>query len=180
MKIKHYIALGIVSFLLFVIAMFPANLLWKSTSFAFEKNIPGKVESISGTVWDGFFVLNLTSKGLRDRYLVQWELHPWALLTAKLSFSLHIESAKGSLAGGGHLGLLSSGVSDLTGDIDANVANHWLSEAGASVGGLLVLKNVTVVIANKQVDTALGRLNWSGGKVTYQDGRAKKTVDFPV
>jgi len=179
MKIKHYILLGVVSFFVFVIVMFPANLLWRGASSSFEDKVPGKIESVSGTVWDGFFVLNVTNKAFRDRYLVQWELHPWSLLMAKISLSLHVESSRGVLAGRGHIGLLSSGVDGLNGNVDANVVDHWLSQAKASVGGLLTLKNITIVIASKQIDAASGHLNWSGGDVSYRDGGTKKTVIFP-
>jgi len=179
MKIKHYILLGVVSFFLFLIAMLPANLLWRGASSAFEDKVPGKIESVNGTIWDGFFVLNVTNKALRDRYLVQWELHPLALLMAKVSLSLHVESSKGVLNGDGYLGLLSSGVSGLSGNVDANIADHLLSQAGASVGGLLTLKDITIVIADKQIDSASGHLIWSGGEVSYRDGSARKTVDFP-
>ena len=81
---------GIIAFLVFLVAMVPANVLlrWLPPEVA--------VTGLDGTIWSG----NATSLSLRGRALgaVRWSCRPWPLLMLKWSCRVELQPAGGSVS----------------------------------------------------------------------------------
>lgn len=179
MKVRNYVALGICSFLIFVVALFPANLVWKAVASSVGGAVPGKVQSVGGTVWKGFAVADLRMGPVKGLHLVQWNLHPLNLLLAELSLDLEVESENFVVAGGAYLGLLGKGVDGISGNVSASMVEPLLREFGASAEGALQLNNLTVAMSGDAIAEASGDIRWEGGNVKYRSGRSSQSVSFP-
>lgn len=179
MKVRSYIALGILSFLVFIVALFPANIVWKSAEPAISEAIPGKVQTVGGTIWDGFMVLDLRAGPLKGLHVVQWDLHPLNFLLGEVSLDLAAESESFTVSGGGYIGLFGKGIDNVNGDVSARLAESLLKEFGASAEGALHVNDLTVSMSGDAISDASGTIVWDGGMVSYRSGRNSQRIDFP-
>ncbi|PCJ34086.1 MAG: hypothetical protein COA99_14965 [Moraxellaceae bacterium] len=179
MKVRNYVALGLGSFLMFVIALFPANLVWKGMASTVSPMVPGKVQSVGGTLWDGFVVIDLKFGAINTRYLAKWNTHPLNLLLGEVSIELSMESEGFILSGGGYVGVFGKGIQELTGHVSASLAESLLTEFGVRIDEGLSLENVTVTMSGDTISEATGSISWKGGSVGYSIAGSSQTVDFP-
>ncbi len=179
MRLTGYIFLGVLSFLVFVFALFPANLAWKAVPEQTRRSLPIKVDQVGGTLWDGFAVFQSPGGPLRGQFAVQWEFHPLALLALQAAMTLKVQTAGFDLGGRFHVGVNGYGVSDLSGKLDAALINGWLRSQGVTASGDLKLDNVELVVSGGQVDSASGRITWGGGPVKYSQGRNRQNLELP-
>jgi len=179
MKVRSYIALGICSFLVFVVALFPANLVWLAAESSVGSAVPGKVQSVGGTLWNGFVVADLRAGPVNGPHMIQWELHPLNFLLGEISLDLLAEGIDFTVEGGAYFGLMGKGVQGLSGNVKASMAESLLKDLGASAEGDLTLNNVTVEMSGDLIDEASGDIRWGGGKVKYRAGRSTQSISFP-
>ncbi len=180
MKVRSYIAIGVVSFLMFVVALFPANLVWSTIASSVAGAVPGKVQVVGGTVWNGFVVADLRMGDVKGLHLVKWQAHPLSLLLGEVSLDLKIESEGLIASGGAYIGLLGKGIENLTGKVSASMAEPILKQFDASAEGGLNFDGLTVAMSGDEISDASGEIRWDGGKVSYRSGRSTQTVDFPA
>ncbi len=179
MKVRSYIALGIISFVVFVVALFPANIVWKSIESSVSAAIPGKVQVVGGTLWNGFVVLDLRAGPVTGLHVAQWDLHPLNFLLGEVAVDLMAESESLIVSGGAYIGLFGKGVDDLNGNVSATMIEPLLKEFGASAEGALHVENLSVKVSGDSVSDASGVIRWDGGKVQYRSGRSSQSIDFP-
>lgn len=180
MKVRSYIAIGVVSFLMFVVALFPANLVWSSVASSVASAVPGKVQTVGGTIWDGFVVADLRMGDLKGPHLAKWQVHSLNLLLGEVSIDLAVESEGLIASGGAYIGLLGKGIQNLTGQVSASMAEPILKQFDASAEGGLNFDGLTVAMSGDKISDASGMIRWDGGKVSYRSGRSTQTVDFPA
>ena len=180
MKVRSYIAIGVSSFLMFVVALFPANLVWSTVASSVASAVPGKVQTVGGTIWDGFVVADLRIGDIKGLYLAKWQVHPLNLLLGEVSLDLRVESEGVIASGSAYIGLLGKGVQDLTGQVSASMAEPILKQFDASAEGGLHFDGLTVAMSGDKISDASGEIRWDGGKVSYRSGRSTQTVDFPA
>jgi len=165
---------------MFVVALFPANLVWSTVASSVASAVPGKVQTVGGTVWNGFIVADLRMGDIKGLHLAKWQMHPLNLLLGEVSLDLALESEGMIASGSGYIGLLGKGVQNLTGKISASVAEPILKQFDASAEGGLRFEGLTVEMSGDEISDASGEVRWDGGKVSYRSGRSTQTVDFPA
>ena len=179
MKVRNYVALGICSFLVFLIALFPANIVWKAVDSSVGSAVPGKVQSVGGTLWKGFAVADLRAGPVNGVHVVQWDMNLLNLLMGELSLDLAVESKDFVIDGGAYIGVLGKGVDGISGNVSASLAESLLKEFGASAEGALQLNELTIAMSGDTIEDASGDIRWDGGNVKYRSGRSSQSINFP-
>ncbi len=179
---RSLILVGILAYLVFLLALFPINIAYKLLN---PQGLPVSVEALSGTLWQGSAVLKERQIGRLD---VAWSLSPWALMTQQVSAELKIKGQQVRFNGHVNLGLqsfhlpASIQVSDAKGFVAADLVNQFSRPQRVSVQGDLELSslNLSYNLMEKQAQSASGRLVWQGGQVAYPVGRDKRTANMPM
>jgi len=80
------IIIGVLIYLVFLVALFPANIALSLAPLSANMSVSG----VSGSIWSG----SIESLNLQQRQLeqVRWELSPWALLLGKVSIDVQVGS----------------------------------------------------------------------------------------
>lgn len=104
MNLTKKIILGVVIYLGFIIALFPASVAVKLAPL--PNNI--SVSGVSGTIWSG--KIETLSIQRRQLELVQWQLSPWGLLLGKANLDLVIGNRGTAVNGKGLVSLSGSGI----------------------------------------------------------------------
>lgn len=186
MKLRYYVLLAVVALVFFVIALFPAKLAWQLMPESMRGALPLQVTQIGGTLWDGHLAGDVRSGLVSGTHAVSWDLRPLSLLWGTLSVDIHGEHAGYKVEGNLHAGLLSDkGVDDLTGEIDAELANAMLSQLGASASGVLFISELSLGFDDAEdggfkITEADGTLDWNGGPITYSDQGYPRTIEMPA
>ena len=93
-----WLALGVGAYLAFTVAFFPASVAYRWFAPA-ELRLSG----VEGTLWSGQAALGSVGEfGLHE---IEWELHPWSLLLARLSGQVQTRFSGGFLDTGVRVGL---------------------------------------------------------------------------
>lgn len=181
MKLRYYILLAIFSCLFFIVALFPAGLAWNLVPKSVSQGLPIKIQSVGGTLWDGFAVGSTNRGPVKGQHVFAWDLNPLSLLMADLSTGLKAEGADYKIEGTAHYGLLGKGFSDLNGEVNASLANGMLKQFGAKASGDLLIQGVTLEFGSETtINEAEGVITWGGGPVSYKDGRRPKNIELPA
>jgi hypothetical protein len=166
MKIRTYVLVGSLSFGVFAINQLPANLLWRALGAQLSPVLPFAVESVGGSIWNGF-VVGRPQGAFNERVLAQWDVKPASLLMGRLALGLKLESSGFRVSGTGYAGLAAKGVYDLSAKANAAMLDPILQGMGVSASGELILKDVSVGLGkDMQVTDASGSLLWRGGTIT--------------
>ena len=80
MKIRHYVIIGVASYLLFLIANIPAA---TALGWAGKEQLPFQAYGVNGTVWRGSADTVLAQNQRLDD--ITWNIHPLSLLVARLN-----------------------------------------------------------------------------------------------
>ncbi|HVL00166.1 MAG TPA: type II secretion system protein N [Dongiaceae bacterium] len=177
MKTRSLILIGLLSFVLFVIALFPASLALRLVGGA-SSGLPIVVEQVGGTIWSGFFQTRLPQP-VSGPLLVQWDLKALRLLMGELALHLRMEGGQYRLEGDGFWGLWGKGVADLNGDVQAAMLEQVLSQYDVSAQGAIKVDAVSAKLSGQKVVSAGGNVSWSGGPVTVGGGGSPQNIDFP-
>lgn len=180
MKLRSYILLAILVSLICIVAFFPANLAWRAVPAAAKANLGVNVQQVGGTLWNGFIEVNNPRPPLNGPMVVEWDLHPLALLGLNLASTLKVKANGLDLGGRLHVGLGGYGVEGLTGEISATLLNRALAQQGVTASGELLVQGLELVVSGNQVGSAAGQLNWGGGPVTYRQGSIRENLNFPA
>lgn len=176
MKIRSLILIGLLSCLVFAVALLPASLAWRFVGGALPA--PMIVERVGGTVWDGYIFGRISHPVAPGPVVIRWELHGLRFLLGEASLGFGIEGGQYRLRGTGFGGLWGAGVTDVKGDMNASILDEVLGEFGVHPDGVVKLSNVSVTLSGRQVSRAEGLLEWSGGQVRVRDIGAQP-LDIP-
>jgi len=179
MNVKLLIVVGVVSLLFFVVALFPANLAWEMSSSTVSEKLPGKVEAVGGTIWDGFLRVHVDKGPVAGQHVIVWKISPLSLFLAKLSLALDVQGVGYELEGTGYIGLGGSGVEDLSGKLGEHVVNGALSAYRVKVEKGIRVDAVSVGFGDNTVTEAGGQIKWPGGPITFQVSGSAQSVDYP-
>jgi len=175
-KVILLILLGLIVYVVAVVATIPAGWVWKQVS----ENVPlpdnVTVNSITGTVWSGAIGLTALGKPISLDWHMGW-INPFAL-SVPLDLDIAIDNSRleGSLA--------VSYPGDIRFNAQGNVnVSDWSDQIAAS-GGAMIEGNVTIetlglTFENGRVTDGQGRATWPGGTVTWPQGLETQSANFP-
>lgn len=178
MKLRSLILVGLLSAIVFAIALFPAGLAWKMASGSLA-GLPVTVERVGGTVWNGFMVGRLNNPVLRGPIVVDWRLKGLRILMGEIAVGLRVEGNAYRLEGGGHWGLWGKGLSDVDGDLQAQLLDQSLRQFGFSAGGVLTLRDVSANLSGQRITKGEGEISWSGGEINAPGSGANGPIIYP-
>lgn len=178
MKIRNLILIGVLSCVVFAIALLPASLLWRMVSGSMG-GLPVQVERVGGTVWDGYAYGRLRTQFVRGPVVLNWDLKGFRLLLGEVALGLDVEGTDFRIEGAGHWGLWGKGVSHLNGDVQATMLNQSLRQFGVSAVGVINVEDVSVNLSAQTITEATGWIRWSGGRVTAPGAGSGNPINFP-
>lgn len=178
MKIRNLILIGVLSCVIFAIALFPASVLWNMVSGS-ANGLPIQVERVGGTIWNGYATGRLRTQFVRGPVVLDWDLKGLRLLMGEAAVALRAEGNEFRISGSGHWGLWGKGVSHLNGDVQADLLNQSLRQFGISASGVINVEDVSINLAGTTITTAEGWIRWSGGKVKAPGSGSRTPLDIP-
>lgn len=193
---KRLIFTGILAFVLFLFAEFPAALVWSITERFTGNALPVRISNVGGSVWSGHLNLMANNQDyLSGNYQLTWALKPWYLLLGKVHTDINVKGQFLSVEGGFGAGLTLSSfqLDQLHGKVDAALVNKILEGFGVSVEGSLHIQDLTLELATKQAQSSSGAsytafdfkqaggfLGWDGGKVFIVQPGLNQTTQMPA
>lgn len=155
----HYLLLGVVALLLFLVMRFPAPVAYSLAA----GNLGGQVKlaGISGTLWQGEAQqLQLNKQVVAD---LNWQLSAWSLLLGELSGEVSLHQDKAYLQSQLTTPLSGGEVvaSDIEGRLPLNLIQPYLAQLPLPLEGVLSLKLKTLQLdAAGRPQQAEGRIVW--------------------
>ncbi len=171
MKLRYYIIIGIVSYLLFTLSNVPASRvisLAKSST-----NLPAEFRGTYGSLWKGGADSLLIQDAPQVENL-QWDINPLSLLVAQLSGDIHASVKQQSLVGAfsvGPTGQLK--LSDIRARISGEVMQELIQMPLGELGGVFNIDIASAESLNQPVPSVDGRINWKSAQLTLAE-----TVDL--
>jgi general secretion pathway protein N len=172
---KTYAAVGIVTFLIFVVLFAPAKVIWR----IFEDDVSSPLFTLSGlegTVWRG-------SASLMGKFLppgeIAWRINPLGLITGQLSTQLDLHGSFHELTASVALESNYVQVSELSGFIQGDAVNPLIDSYGLQVSGNLDLRDLGLHLIDNWIGEISGNLLWSGGTVKYTTYRSAQLYELP-
>jgi len=177
-KTALYLSLFLLSLMLFLLASLPADVIWyKGVAPQLKgKNIPVKVLSLNGTIWDGQALVRYQS----IESIVDWNISVLGLLSLELPVDLQVKSQVGVINMNASIGLGSSYVELVSADIDLAHLTPLFKRQKVTLSGQFVAKGVQFEVVDNQFKSASGLLSWSGGDIAYPAGRQLHERTLPM
>ena len=177
-KTALYLSLFLFSLMLFLLASFPADVIWhKGIAPQLEgKNLPVKVLSLNGTIWDGKALVRYQN----IESIVDWDIFLFGLLSLELPVELNINSQVGVVSLRADIGLGSTYVELVSADIDLVYLTPFFKRQRVKLSGQFVAKGIQVEVVDNQIKSASGMLSWSGGDIAYPAGRQLHERTLPM
>ena len=162
----HFLLLGIVALLLFMVARFPAGVAYGLAA----QSLPVKFAGLHDTVWDG----GAQQLQYRDKVIAStfWQLSPWSLLVGNLDADIQLLNTGADLEarvvvplGGGEVAL-----SEIKGRLPLPLLQLHLTMIPVPLKGNLSLKLDELLInAEGRPSRAEGRVVWHGAGVQMNE-----------
>jgi len=172
---KIYIAVGIVTFLLFIILFAPAKVIWRLLD---DKVSPSlfSLSHIEGTFWQGS--ADLTGKFLPPGE-IEWQINPIHLITGKVMTHLSLHGSFHNLTTSVSMESKQLHINELSGSVQAEAVNPLIDNYGFQVSGNLDLQDLNLHLAENWIEHLSGNLEWSGGMVKYSTFRSAQLYELP-
>lgn len=165
MKARHYIATGVLAYILFLVASTPAT-----TAYLFNEQLPHvKLQGLKGTLWNGSAQrVIISSKHILDD--VSWSFCAWRLLTGELCLELDAYYQDNPFYGQVGKGLGGSvRVRDLVADIDAKTLGKLLEIPLGELSGNLSIEVASASWNQGSAPTADGLITWNDAAITVAE-----------
>jgi hypothetical protein len=177
-KTVLYLSLFLLSLILFLLSSLPADIVWHKglAPQLKESNIPVKVLSLNGTIWDGQVLVQYQN----IESIVDWNISFLGLLGLELPIDLQIKSQAGMVNMNASIGLSSIYIDITSADIDLSYLTPLFKRQRVRLSGQLVAKGVQVEVVDNQLKSASGLLSWSGGDIAYPAGRQLHERTLPM
>lgn len=172
-----YLALFLVSLVIFLIAFLPASFAWQHVigPRTHLQSIGLQVKAVEGTIWQGRAqVLFRFVEGVAE-----WNLSVSELTQLRLPLALKLDTNAGNMESEVALSLAGVSVDIPKMDIEIASLNKFLELHRLRASGELLVRNLKLRIEDKMVQTASGKINWTGGDVRYPAGREMHERNIP-
>lgn len=175
---RTIIFFSILAYFVFLLAMFPLNVLYK---LAEPKGLPVQVVAVSGTIWQGEVIVK---HSLTGQIKANWGLSVWSLLTGTLASHVQVQNNQINSELDLSLNLITQNISiqSMNGFVQAELINALLKRNKVVINGDLEISDVMIdySLANKYAESASGRAVWMGGLVNYPKGRKQGSATLPM
>ncbi len=171
MKIRYYLLIGIISYLLFTLINTPA-----ATVLSLVENqvsLPVKFYGVQGTIWQGQ-TDRLMMQGGPPIDNLRWELQPVALFTASIAADVQAQVKQQNVIG--HVRVNSSGnieASDLRARLEASAVQQLAAIPFGQLGGVFNIDIASLQASQQSIPQADGRISWKNARLTMME-----TVDL--
>lgn len=174
---RWFIAVGILAYIIFLLALFPVSLIQK---WILPAGMPVQVVAATGTLWHADLKLNHPELGSID---ASWQIKPARLLVGKIAAEVQVKHPEFNLAtrvSASPAGIVN--LRDVKLFISPVVVNRFIAGQGASMSGDIDLNNAqfSFDLPQRKTLSAEGRIIWQGGRVTYRVGAQSKTAQLPI
>jgi len=177
-KTALYLSLFLLSLMLFLLASLPADVIWHKgvAPQLIGKNIPVKVLSLNGTIWDGKALVRYQN----IESIIDWDVSLLGLLSLQLPVKLNINSRVGAVSLKADVGLGSTYVELASADINLSHLTPLFKRQRVKLSGQFVAKGIQFEVADNQFKSASGLFSWSGGDIAYPAGRKLHERSLPM
>ena len=181
---KWYILLGLLAFILIVVATTPIHFLWKYAE-PYARDLPVRIQNPTGTLWQGRADVGVPQAGT---IAADWELSPLSLLLGNADLALNAEGENIRLTGAAQATGLYAGmparviIEDLNGYLDSSALAPLLMQARANLDGSFELSrlNADISIADQGINDISGQLVYSGGQLRARVERQSIDTELPM
>ena len=181
---KWYILLGLLAFILIVVATTPIHFLWKYAE-PYARDLPVRIQNPTGTLWQGRADVGVPQAGT---IAADWELSPLSLLLGNADLAINAEGENIRLSGAAQATGLYAGmperviIEDLNGYLDSSALAPLLMQARANLDGSFELSrlNADISIADQGINDISGQLVYSGGELRALVERQSIDTELPM
>lgn len=176
MKGWHYVLLGLLSYVFFLVLSLPVSVFWQSSLVQNQLGaLALDVSELKGRVWQGSAMIHYGE----EAYPLNWRMSAQALWRGELVAELNSERSGLTARSTVFVSPFSVGVHGLKANIGDEFINAHLADLGVKMHKP-VFVNVQFIRWNHHVFTeAAGRLSWEGGAVRYPGGRTTHDANLP-
>lgn len=175
---KKLIAVSILAYLLFLVALLPINFVYKLLE---PKGLPVEIIAVEGTLWQGAVTLKHPYTG---QLQAQWDLDVMPLLTGNLAADIQAKGNYLDVDANLRANALSRYVSieGLTGVINETLVNQVIKRTRRTMQGDIELnvQSLEYDFNDKTAHNVTGNIVWLGGEVSYPKGRQIKRTTMPM
>lgn len=177
---RWYLLLGLLTFLITFILTAPLHFLWRYAAPQLQ-GLPLRISQVSGTLWQGRMqveILPLRELGVLN---TRWSLAFWPLLTGSAQLQLEAEGADVRLSVPLQISPATLRIDGAEGYLDLQPLQPLLSRQRSSVAGQVELLRLlaTVDLGSRQFRALSGRLQYSGGPVSFLVDNKPVNADMP-
>lgn len=156
---KKTLAIGLLLFIVFAVALAPAGLLRRATDA-----LPGlDLAQPTGTVWHGAGQLIVDGQLIGN---LAWVFQPLSILRLAPGYEFELEGDALRLTGVINVSTGGTQLS-LAGRIEANLFNRYLNAYDLTIPGELSISALSAVLTDGRISYMEGEARWSGGEVRY-------------
>ncbi|MFV1873494.1 MAG: type II secretion system protein N [Oleiphilus sp.] len=177
-KVILYFFIFVISLLVSLIMLMPANFLWErvvSPQINIKK-IGLDVEKVAGTVWDGKALLRYQNIS----GIMAWEIEASKVLSLSLPIRLSLNSQIGEIKAHAKASLSKFELGISSAEVELKPLTPILRAQRVSLDGRLIVKDLAVVLEDQRVVSATGMASWSGGDIAYPAGREVHERTLPM
>ncbi|MEM8767708.1 MAG: type II secretion system protein N [Pseudomonadota bacterium] len=157
------IALGVLIFLVVIIARAPASLI----TTALPDQARAQLVNLDGTLWGG--AGDLLVEGVAIGRL-DWALQPVTFLKGRVGYDLALSGGELTLDGEASAGITGTTEAALRGQVGAGFVNQWLAPYYINLAGTFRIDDLTTTITGSGPlpEQLGGQIRWDGGPVNYR------------
>ncbi len=184
MRRYRLLLLGVATYLLFLLMLFPAATAW---SWFVPKGVPLQLQGISGSIWQGKAAQSSWNR--QPLGSLSWDLQLLPLFMGSLGVDFSLQTAQGYLEGDGDIGLGSGAIQldDLSGQLPVSELMRFAPPMPIPVA---VSGTVSLAISQLELNPAsdairvTGRINWHSAEVlspqTFKMGNLQADINTDV
>lgn len=174
-KLILLIILGLIAYLLALLAWVPAGWLWQQASGHVRLPPQVRVQAVSGTLWEGAAALRLQGRDVRADWQLAWPSG------AGLPLELRLETRASRLASDLLVAPDGTVSMDATGQVNVAEFEDLIRQSGgAMLEGDVIIDRLRMSWADNRLTQASGQGHWPGGLVTWPQGSGYQSATFPA
>jgi hypothetical protein len=167
---KKTLIIGLMLFIVFVIAMAPASLLQRGTAAVEGLDLTRP----AGTIWRGTGEIAIDRRPIGS---LRWTFQPMSIFTLSPGYDVEFEGDGLRLSGTINA---SGGVQiSIAGSIETRIFNPYLSVYDLFLDGELSISTLEATFSDGEITRMDGAARWSGGSVRYVLGGRLSATDLP-
>jgi hypothetical protein len=177
-KVVLYFVVFFLSLLVSLLILLPANIVWDKflSSQLNTKQLGIDVQKVVGTIWNGQALISYK----RLSGIIHWQVDLSEIWMLSLPMAISVNSQVGELDAAIKLSPSSVQAEIKKAQVDLKPLSPVFKSERVTLDGELFVKNMSVMIENKQVKSASGMASWSGGEISYPAGREVHQRNLPM